>query len=277
LTKLSNKYENYNRLAFGLDEGKVHIRSKEKKKETNKYEYYWMNVKLGIVYPFDENGNKCGSSLQIAEIEKKMCEFKESDLKKLLSLSKYEKANDKITLSDGALGYIKLLKDICPNSYHILDAMHLKEHMWILAKLIYPDENGKTSPKAEKFVNYNYEILKEKGVLNLLTSLNIDKPKAKCSKKKLKIWNREINYIKNNISRLDYPEYIIKKFPLGSGVVESSIKYVCNKRLKNGSPIWLLESVNGLLKLRIIYFNKFYDDFWLFRKNKLKRKFKFCA
>jgi len=55
----------------------------------------------------------------------------------------------------------------------------------------------------------------------------------------------------------------------------SGIKYVCNKRLKNNSARdrWLIESIRGLMKLRIIWFNNYFDDFWKFRSKKLKKKY----
>ena len=91
-------------------------------------------------------------------------------------------------------------------------------------------------------------------------------------KKNKKLWEREINYFYKNETRLDYPYYIKMNYPIGSGVVEGSIKYVCNKRLKNGSPCWLLKNVSGLLKLRIIWFNNYYNEFWNWRKEKNKKK-----
>ena len=73
--------------------------------------------------------------------------------------------------------------------------------------------------------------------------------------------------------RMDYPTYIKLNPSIGSGVIESVIKYDCNKRLKNNNARWLIESVRGLLKLRIIWFNNYFDDFWKFMSNKLKKQY----
>ncbi len=61
---------------------------------------------------------------------------------------------------------------------------------------------------------------------------------------------------------MDYSTYIKMNLPIGSGVIESAIKYICNKRLKNNSACRLIKSVRDLLKLRIIWFNNYFDDFW---------------
>ncbi len=43
---------------------------------------------------------------------------------------------------------------------------------------------------------------------------------------------REINYFRNNLSRMDYDTYKSQGFPIGSGLVEGSCKFVVAKRFK---------------------------------------------
>ena len=105
------------------------------------------------------------------------------------------------------------------------------------------------------------------------TNLKLLKPKGKGVKNKLKIWNREFAYIEKNKHRMDYPDYIKRNFPIGSGVIERAIKLICNKRLKQSSAYWIHRNIDGLLKLRIIWFNNYFDSFWKYRSNKLKNKF----
>ncbi len=60
---------------------------------------------------------------------------------------------------------------------------------------------------------------------------------------------------------MDYPTYIKLGLPLGSGVIEGAIKFLCNKRFKHNSAAWILKNVKGLLKLRIAWYNNDFDDF----------------
>lgn len=261
------------RMAIGIDEGKVHIRNAKRNMSTKRYERYWKNVKFGVCYEFDENGKKSGESKYTAEIDIKLNEFGRL-MRELLIKNDYLFSKHKITLSDGAIGYNEFLQNLVGNAVHILDAMHLKEHLWILGKSLFPDlPNGQHSELAEAFVDKSYHLLKTSGFEVFIKYIKKNKPK----RKNAKLWKREINYFDKNKNRLDYPYYIKLHYPLGSGVVEGGIKYVCNKRLKNGSACWRVEHVNGLLKLRIIWFNGYFDDFWSWRKKYYSTKYKWYA
>jgi len=266
--------EDNTRFALGLDEGKVHIKSAEKNQETGKFDYNWMNVKLGVSYEFNEVGKKINSSLYTGTIASQLADFGGKELCELAGNEKFFYAKTKVTLSDGANGYENILKTIVPDAYHILDVIHSKDHLRNLARCLHPDISpGKISDDAQNLLNYLMKILLEKGPLNLLSEIELLEPKGKGSKSKKNIWQQEKEYIEKNQDRMDYPTYIKLNLPIGSGVIESAIKYVCNKRLKNNSACWLIESVRGLLKLRIIWFNNYFDDFWQFRSKKLKKQY----
>ena len=154
-----------------------------------------------------------------------------------------------------------------------MDVTHCKDHLRNIARALHPDiEPGVISGQASQLLNNLVEIIKEKGPLNLITNLKLLKPKGKGVKNKLKIWNRELAYIEKNKHRMDYPDYIKRNFPIGSGVVEGAIKLICNKRLKQSSAYWIHRNIDGLLKFRIIWFNNYFDSFWKFRSNNLKNK-----
>lgn len=269
-----NEYlENFSeeRMAVGLDEGKAFIRSEKKNEDTKKYDRAFRNVKLAVAYPIDEKGKKCGQSLYAGEIHKPLEDFGD-DFKKLLIESNFNSAVTKAVLSDGANGYADFLKEHCPDAIHILDSIHLKEHIWIIAKTLHPDIQGKPAQDAMNFVNEHYERLKENGFKSFIRILSFIKQNLKDNAAIHKIWDNELNYFNKNEYRLDYPRYIELNLPLGSGVIEGSIKHICNKRLKKGSPCWLLKSVSGLLELRIIWFTDSFNNFWEWRNYNLSKK-----
>ena len=255
--------------AIGLDEGKVLIRSATVDEVTGKYDRKWRNVKFGVGYPFDENGKKDGFAQYTAEVACVLNEF-EKPFKELIMRTGFLLADNQAALSDGGNGYDTFLEQNCPNAIRILDAYHLKEHIWVLAKLLYKDNpDGTPAKNAIDFVALQYETLKEKGFKNFITSIQIFK--ADIKRNQIALWEKEINYFMKNENRLDYPLYIQKKLPLGSGVVEGGIKHICNKRLKLGSACWLLKNANGILKLRIVWFNNNSNEFWNWRDKQFLR------
>jgi hypothetical protein len=62
---------------------------------------------------------------------------------------------------------------------------------------------------------------------------------------------REINYFKNNLSRMDYDLYEAKGFPIGSGLVEGSCKFVVGKRFKGSGMRWKRQDNIRVLRVRL--------------------------
>ncbi len=261
------------RMVMGIDEGKVNIRSEEKNSENGKHDREWKNIKFVACYEIDENGNKDSETKYGGNIEIPLEKFGK-EVRELMVKTGYLFAETQVTISDGANGYYNFLKNKAGSAIHILDAIHLKEHLWELGRSLYPElEEGKPSDLAWAFVESGYKLLKEKGYNEFITYVKKNKPRRKDKK----TWDRNIQYFENNKERLNYPEYIRQGLPLGSGIIEGGIKYVCNKRLKNGSPSWLLKNAKGLLKLRIIWFNDYYDEYCNWRKNHLLLKKQWLA
>ena len=59
-------------------------------------------------------------------------------------------------------------------------------------------------------------------------------------------------YIKNRTDHLDYAGAIEKDLPIGSGEIESSHRYVIQKRLKISGAWWLEDNARAMLSLRVL-------------------------
>jgi hypothetical protein len=62
---------------------------------------------------------------------------------------------------------------------------------------------------------------------------------------------REINYFRNNLSRMDYDCYEQRGFPIGSGLVEGSCKFVVGKRFKGNGMRWKKRDNTRVLRVRL--------------------------
>jgi hypothetical protein len=62
---------------------------------------------------------------------------------------------------------------------------------------------------------------------------------------------REINYFRNNLSRMDYDRYEEQGFPIGSGLVEESCKFVVGKRFKGNGMRWKKQDNTRVLRVRV--------------------------
>ena len=63
------------------------------------------------------------------------------------------------------------------------------------------------------------------------------------------------NYLLKHVraGHMDYGEMRRRKFPIGSGVIESTIRRVVNLRLKGASVYWKESTANDMLLLRCLY------------------------
>jgi len=63
------------------------------------------------------------------------------------------------------------------------------------------------------------------------------------------------NYLLKHVraGHMNYGEMRRRKFPIGSGVIESTIRRVVNLRLKGASVYWKESTANDMLLLRCLY------------------------
>jgi hypothetical protein len=66
--------------------------------------------------------------------------------------------------------------------------------------------------------------------------------------------------LSKNRNRLDYGKAKRGDYPLGSGAIESTNKFICHTRLKRSGAWWEVENANNILKLRCAQYNNKYDE-----------------
>ena len=80
-----------------------------------------------------------------------------------------------------------------------------------------------------------------------------------------------INYLENNLHRLDYAKFKEQNFPIGSGGMESANKFICHVRLKRSGCWWKPSHANEVLRLRCAKFNNKTEEVLnTFKNNALK-------
>lgn len=147
-----------------------------------------------------------------------------------------------IFLTDGAIWIRNWIAEKFPESIHILDYYHVVEHIGKLAKLL---------PKS-KSVNWfenMRSILLEKGgsaALEEIKQLEIKNKLAAIEQNKL------INYLTENLTRTNYPEYDNMGYYIGSGMVEAAHRTLLQQRIKLAGQRWKIDGVQKVINLRIV-------------------------
>lgn len=164
-----------------------------------------------------------------------------------------------VFLGDGAKWIYDRAITIFPKNQcvFILDFYHADERLNISIKTIYGEGTEKAKAQYDDLSSkmYNGQI---KSVIEEL------KENLKYVKKKenRKIIEGNINYFIPRIDQMNYVEYRKKRYPIGSGTIESACKNVIGGRFKQGGMHWAKGSSDAMLQIRCsIKSGRFYDDF----------------
>ena len=94
-------------------------------------------------------------------------------------------------------------------------------------------------------------------------------PGAKAKRKKADDCAR---YLINKAAYLDYPAALAAGWPIASGVIEGTCRYLVADRMDITGARWSVEGAEAVLKLRAVRCNGDFDDYWQFHLDQERRR-----
>jgi hypothetical protein len=168
-------------------------------------------------------------------------------------------AAKKVVLGDGAEWIWNLAGLHFPGAIQIVDLYHVRQHLWELARKLYPNDAAKQKTWMKK-----HQRLLDKGKIEklVLTLRAIDATNPEIVEK-LRI---ETNYFETNCERMRYPSYRRQHLFVGSGGIEAGCKSVIGSRLKQSGIFWTVRGANAIVALRCCQINGQFEDSWEARR-----------
>ena len=167
----------------------------------------------------------------------------------------YCSAPRQVFLGDGATWIWNLAAMIVPDAIQIVDLYHAKEHLSLLANMVY----GAGNDLAKQWALEQHTAL-EVGRLDLvLKAIAYHKTQSGEIGDKAAT---EFEYFYNNQHRMRYDHFRSVGLCVGSGVVEAGCRVVIGQRLKCSGMFWSLLGANTILALRCYLLSHRFDDFW---------------
>jgi hypothetical protein len=168
----------------------------------------------------------------------------------------WSRAETKVVIGDGAEWIWNLAKEHFPGAIQIVDLFHARQHLWDLARLLYPSD----TKRRNAWIGLHQKRWLDKGrIAKLVASLHsmqtIDADLAR------KIRN-EADYFTTNAARMNYPKFRKQHLFVGSGVIEAGCKTVIGHRLKQSGMFWTVNGANSILALRCSHLNGRFEDYW---------------
>jgi hypothetical protein len=170
---------------------------------------------------------------------------------------KFDQADEKTSASDGAEWIHKQLEVKLPMlDGKVLDFYHFSEHIWSVANTCF----GQYSEQAGDFAAEVLHIAKYDGPTALLTRL-MDERKKHRSNGKRKSLKEVIQYIARRFDMCDYPKFIERGWPIGSGPTEAFCKTL-TARLKGSGMRWDCPNAEGVMALAAMDQSGQWKTYW---------------
>lgn len=171
-----------------------------------------------------------------------------------------ERAEQWIALSDAGNGLEEFLRQNFnrPNLVLILDFWHPTGYLEDLARAWHPDDEE----QREALLAAWCATMKHQGGAAILKVLKeLDLPKSKAVRQ---AHQEAVQYIGNNVHRMDYPYYLSQGWQIGSGPIESACKTVVGQRLKQAGMRWREYGTDNVCHLRALFKSDKgqWDAFW---------------
>jgi hypothetical protein len=168
----------------------------------------------------------------------------------------WSRAEKKVVIGDGAEWIWNLAKQHFPGAIQIVDLFHARQHLWDLARLLYPND----AKRRNAWIGLHQKRWLDKGkIAKLVASLHsIPTTDADLARK----IRTEADYFASNAARMNYPHFRKQHLFVGSGVIEAGCKMVIGHRLKQSGMFWTVKGANAILTLRCSHLNGRFEDYW---------------
>ena len=165
-------------------------------------------------------------------------------------------AKKKVVIGDGAEWIWALVAEHFPDAIQIVDLYHARQHLWEVARQLYPHEEI----KQKAWMKVHQKRLLDKGKIEkLVGALRAIRTTHPQMAEKVRT---EADYFERNAERMRYPKFRRQHLFIGSGVIEAGCKTVIGSRLKQSGMFWTVRGANAILALRCSHLNGRFEDYW---------------
>ena len=137
----------------------------------------------------------------------------------------------------------------------IVDIYHAYEHLWAVGNAVF----GPGSAEAAAWVAPLKDRLYEAGAPPVLAALAALAPPAAAAAEVVRL---ALGYFTGHAARMDYPRFVARQLPIGSGAVESACKALVAQRAKQAGMRWSRAGLRAVASLRALHRSGRWAAFW---------------
>lgn len=175
---------------------------------------------------------------------------------------------EKLALMDGEKVLRKLSRKSLPGWTEALDFTHAVDKLRIVGQLYYGN-----APASKEYGREATLLLLEGRVDDVIEDFEAAMEDGTLSGSKAKqLKSKALGYFRNNRDRMAYDQYLAKGLPIASGVIESTCNSLINIRMEGAGMFWSTDGAEAILKLRGVFLDDLWDDFWGFRTKRERKR-----
>jgi hypothetical protein len=139
----------------------------------------------------------------------------------------------------------------------IVDIFHAWGHLWTVANAVF----GAGSASAAAWVEPLKGDLLDEGPAPVLAALRDLTPDATRDGAAEEV-RKALGYFTDHAARMDYPRFVARQLPIGSGAIESTCKTLIQAREKQAGMRWSRDGAQTVASLRALHRSGRWDHFW---------------
>ncbi len=140
----------------------------------------------------------------------------------------------------------------------LIDLIHVLEYIWAAAWCFFAE--GDTT--AEAWVHDRALSVLEGNARDVATGIRRRATTTRLNKTKRTNADRAATYLTNKAAYLDYPTALAAGWPIATGVIEGTCRYLVKDRMDITGARWSVEGAEAILKLRALRANGDLDTYW---------------
>ncbi len=246
-------------LLIGADGVMVPFRPEKK---TPEGKTVWREVKVGILARLGQRKTKKGEMVPQLKQRRVVAVLGDIDaFRPRLWLESVRQgilsSSTVVWLSDGGRGFWRLFDErFAQYATGILDFYHAAQNLWKGAKAWL---DGRTKQAQAWFVTARHRLRHgqaDEVFADIEAALALEGLPASAHKTLTNLYN----YLDTHRDHIDYAKFKALGLPIGSGIVESTCKWLIQQRFKGVGMRWSEDGFNHLLHLRLAWVNGRFDD-----------------
>jgi hypothetical protein len=147
------------------------------------------------------------------------------------------------------------------NVVEILDLLHVTPRLWEAAYLFHREG----SAEAASFVRERLSRMLRGKAGRVIGGLRQMGTKHKLRGRRLAKLTTICHYLRKNLARMRYDEYLAAGYPIASGVIEGACRYVVKDRMERAGMRWTVDGAQAMLSLRTTFINGQWKEFQQYR------------